>query len=724
MKLMIAEKPSVARAIASVVGADSRGDGYLEGSGWVVTWCRGHLVDLCRPDAYEQWAGAWDLAKLPMLPDPWKWAPAGSDAEERLSLIKELAERPDVTEIVNACDADREGEGIFRRVYEFIQAGKPVKRFWSTSLVDDAVRKDLAGMRPWAEYEGLGLASEGRAKADWLVGMNGTRAYTKVYGSGKALSVGRVQTPVLAMVVDQTRRVEDFVVEPFWRVAVDLGGFEVSSARFDDRGGADALAEKASCARAAVVKRVERKDVKAKAPTLYDLSSLQRDASSRCGLTAEETLKALQSLYEAKLATYPRTDSRYITSDDAAEAAALLPLVSRPGIAGDGVARCFDPERADVSRVVNDAEVSGHGAVLPTTMLVEEAMSRLEGAERSVMTLVCCRLLAAVMEPGVRTHSKIEVEIAGEVFTASGSVVKDASWIAVDDACKDALKGGSTSEDDPSEDRMAIPGDIAEGSELDIVDVSVKEGKTTPPKPFTDATLLSAMEHAGRMVADDELRAAIDDDSSHSGGLGTPATRADTIERIIARGYAERKGRSILATEKGKDLIATVSDSLKTPTLTAKWESQLSEIEHGRGSLDAFLSGIEGYAGRIVREAIDEFDPDLFKEASCGTCPLCGKPVVPSKSGTYFKCVDQRWGKTEDGTFFQAGSCPFTIGKVAGKRLTEKQVASLLSGAKVRVSGLVKKAGGTFSATLVLNRSTGAVDFVKEPGNGNKRKKG
>lgn len=715
MNLVIAEKPSVARAIADAVGARSRKGGYVEGGEWIVTWCHGHLVDLADPDRYEDWAGAWDLGKLPMLPNPWQWAASKEPgAEEQLEIIRGLMGREDVDLVVNACDADREGEGIFRRVYDFLACDKPVKRFWSTSLVEESILADLKRMRDGSEYEGLARAAEGRAKADWLVGLNGTRAYTKAYRADRVLSVGRVQTPVLAMVVERTRKAEAFKPEPFWRVIANLGAFSVGSDRFDEQAGALALAERAKRAGRATIASVERKDVRAKAPCLYDLTSLQRDASTRCGLTADATLKALQSLYEQGLATYPRTDSRFITSDDAGEAARLLPIVSDPGIVGAEAARAFDPARADIGRVADDEKVSGHGAILPTSKLDAGAMGGLKGAERSVMLLVCCRLLAAVMDAGTRTHTRLVADIDGAAFDASGSVVKDASWIAVDEACRRLLRPPAGADDlDADSDSEVIPADVSEGDVLVVCGVEVRDGKTSPPKNYTDATLLSAMENAGRDIEDADLKAAITDDSSHSGGLGTPATRADTIERIIGKGYAERKGRSIVATDKGKQLIDCVAGSLKTPLLTAEWESQLSAIERQGADLGRFLDGIERYTEQVVREAVDTANPAAFQApaAAVGTCPLCGARVVASKSGKSWHCVNQRWEKGADGKFREAGTCTLYIGKVAGKQLTERQVSSLLAGKTVAAKGLRSKAGKAFDAGLRLDEK-GEIRFV------------
>lgn len=710
--LVIAEKPSVAREIAAVVGARKREDGYIEGSGYVVSWCRGHLVDLATPDEYSQWAGPWDISKLPMVPrgEEWVWRPSTEDgAAAQYKVLAKLMERADVDEIVNACDADREGEGIFARIYNLSGCMKPVKRFWSTSLVDTAIRNDLANAKPAREYAGLAAAAEGRAKADWLVGLNATRAYVCLYGA--RLSAGRVQTPVVAMIAERTREAESFTVKDFFSpVAMADRGFALIGDRYETEGEAQRVCGAVAQAGSMSVKSAEYRDERSKAPALYDLTSLQRDASERFGYTADETLATMQSLYEEKLLTYPRTDSRYITSDDAESAEALLGQVAHKDIVGDTAVRAFAAADTDINRVVNDEKVAGHGAVLPTELLTAVAFKKLELKKQNICRLVCLRLLAAVMPPAVKRKVKIVAESAGEELAATSTTVRVASWIAVDNSVK-----RQDSEEGREADAGAIPEGIAVGDVLGVVGTDVRKGKTTPPKLYTDSTLLSAMEHAGRKIEDKALAAALNDDSSHSGGLGTPATRANIIEHVIKLGYVGRKGKSIRCTDKGFALIDTVSDSLKTPLLTAKWEAQLADIEHGEGDLSEFLEGISEYTAKLVREAKDGFDPArrtaLTGEQVVGKCPQCGKPVLAKKHS--YQCSSNKFAKDETtGKWTLAAGCGFSLtGSLCSKRITPAQAKSLLAGKPVVQKGMVSaKSGKTFDATLTMEPD-GRINF-------------
>lgn len=717
MKLIVAEKPSVGRAIAEAVGADRKvGKTHMEGGGYLISWCHGHLVDLVTPDGYAEWSGRWDASKLPMIPPEWKWGVLPA-SEEQFEALRGLMSRPDVNGIVNACDADREGEGIFRRVYALAGCGKPVCRLWSTSLVPEQILRDLEAARPMSDYDGLAGAAEGRAKADWLVGMNASRAYSCLYSA--KISAGRVQTPTLALVVERTRLATAFKSTPFWQVALDLGGFTVFGERRDSKDEADAIAASALNG-VAKVTLCERKQEKNRAPRLYDLTGLQRDASTRAGLTAEQTLSALQALYEAKLATYPRTESQFIGEADRGDAERVLKAVSDPGVSG-AAARAFDMGRADVSRVVDDSKVHGHGAILPTALVTPDAMKQLSGAERQVMQLVCARLLTAVMESATRVRVKIEAECGGRAYAASGSQVTDASWIAVDDAARAMVAGGGE-EADGADDAACqrIPESVSKDDELAVVEAEVKEGKTSPPKPYTDASLLSAMANVGRSIEDRELKAAIEDDSSHSGGLGTPATRAATIEKLIADGYIARKGRTLVATERGYSVIDTVSSTLKSPELTARWELELSRVEKGEADLTGFMDGIEAYTSQIVKEAKEGFDPGklsaLCGAEAVGACPLCGKPVV--RTGGVFQCSSNRFSPAEDGYKLLEG-CGFKLfAKQCKKLLTTAQVKQLLDGKTVHLTGLSKKDGSTFEADAELGDAPyeGWVRFCKRKG--------
>lgn len=708
-RLIVAEKPSVARAIARAVGADREEDGFLEGERDVVTWCRGHLVELSPPDRYPEWAGRWNPDDLPMVPEEWLWEPSEEDgAARQLGIVTSLMGRGDVAELVNACDADREGEGIFRRVLSHAGCPKPALRFWSTALTPEAVERDLAAMRPLSDYDGLADAAEGRAKADWLVGLNATRAYASLYGA--QLTAGRVQTAVLSLVVERTRAARSFEAVPFWLVEADLGGFAAESGRFGSREEAEAAAEKVRAAGTAAVEAAERREERPKAPPPYDLTALQRDAAKRCGLTADETLKALQSLYERGLVTYPRTESRRILESDAEDASRALAQIARPEVAG-AAAEAFDMGRASVRAIIGDSEVSGHGAIVPTRMMDAQAFGRLEGRERRVALLVCCRLLSATMPPAARRRTKIVARAGGVELRASSCETLEASWEAVEDACA-AMLGGESARG-AGRGGAPIPEDVARGGALRLGGVEVKRGETSPPKPYTEDGLLEAMQHAGRLIGDADLRAAIDDDSSHSGGLGTPATRASIIEKIIGRGYAERKGRAIVSTPDGEALVDLVDEGLKSPELTARWERALSLVERGEMPLGDFMSRIECYTREVVAAAKESFDPARTvrrRAEEAGACPRCGSPVV--RTGGVYQCSSNRSRREEDGSWTLTAGCGFKLfPTVAGKKLTGSQVEKLLSGETVRAKGLRSRKGSSFEAGLRLSPG-GEVELV------------
>lgn len=704
VKLVVAEKPSVARAIAACVGANARREGYLEGGGWLVTWCRGHLVDLALPDEYPQWEGEWDEARLPMVPCEWKWRASGEKgAAAQLRAVEPLMRRGDVELVVNACDADREGEGIFRRVYRHAGCAKPVMRFWSTSLTEEAVAKDLAAMRGGSEYDGLGAAAEGRAKADWLVGLNATRAYTCLAGAG--VTAGRAQTPVLAMVAQRTREAAAFEPADFFQaVATCENGLVLESERLDAEEAADRAAAALRAAGAVEVVRAEYKDAKAKAPALFDLTALQRAASERYGMTAERTLSAMQALYEAKLLTYPRTDSRYITTDDLGEARLALAAVACDGVAGREACEALRASGADLAKLANDGKVSGHGAVMPTPRLTATALAGLGEDERNVCRLVATRLVAAVMPPAVRRKAKVEAVCPadGAVYAASSSEVLEESWLAADDASK--RKG--------DDGRPPIPEGICEGGRLALAGAETRRGKTSPPKPYTDSTLLSAMESCGRRMADAELAAAIDDDTTHSGGLGTPATRAETIEGLVRRGYIRRKGKSLEATQAGLAVVDCVDDSLKSAELTARWELELAAVERGEADLNGFLEGIAGYAAAVVDGARAQVTPERAAalRAALGSgpaplegcsCPRCGAQVLLGRKKA--SCSSNRYERGADGCWTLADGCGWEMwAEVARKRLTERQLSAVVRGETAQVKGLRSKAGKTFAAGVRL----------------------
>lgn len=692
--LIIAEKPSVARGIAEAVGAHERKDGFIAGNGYLLSWCHGHIVGLDRPREYPEFSRV-GIDDLPMVPAEWRWH-VSEDGKDQFKVLRKLMASPDVECIVNACDADREGEDIFRRVYEFVGCSKPVKRFWSTSLVPEQVRADLAAAKPQSAYDGLADSARGRAKADWLVGMNASTVLNALYRAG--LSCGRVQTPTLALIVDRTRKSREFKPEPFYQVRIAAHGMSLLGDKLSDKDKAANRADKARGGEVTVTS-VERKREKDKAPKLYDLTSLQRDASDLSGLTAEQTLNALQALYEAKLMTYPRTESRYVMESDLPEVEAVLSKLVHEGLPG----KAFKSAKPDIAKVADDSKVHGHGAVLPTRLVTAAGVAALPDNQRAVALLVCARLVEAVMPDAVKQKAKVVAECNGDAYEASSTEIVEASWLAVHDELKTLIK---LKPDDKEPAAVPIiPADVAQGATYPIEAADVKEGKTTPPKPYTDSTLLAAMEHAGRTIDDVELKAAIDDDTMHSAGLGTPATRASVIEGLLKRGYIVRKGKSLLSTERGEALVDVACPSLKTPLLTAQWELELSKVERGEAALSDFLAGIERYTRDVVSETRRDYDASKAmavsgREVLC-PCPECGAPVTLSKGGGQWQCSASKWDPEQDFKLVSGDGFKLNV-KQFGKKLTLNQARSIASGKPTAVKGLKKKDGSTFDAKLVL----------------------
>lgn len=732
MRLVIAEKHSVAQAIGQALGGMENHDGYITAGGSLISWAQGHLVNLAMPDAYEgeAWADPhWSMESLPIAPTSWKWAVnREKGADKRYRDLVALASRDDVDELVNACDPDREGEAIFRRIMLHAGIRKPAYRLWVASLDEHAIRAAWDSMRPESDYQGLGDAADARAKADWLVGMNASRAHTLAYH--RRLSVGRVQTPTLAMVVDRDMRIENHVPQPFWHVEAPMGDWTLSSERIEDHDFAQRMLVLANSPDFAFqIESVERKREHDVPPRLYDLTGLQKDMSKLHGLTAARTLAALQSLYERKLATYPRTDSRYVTRDDLDMLRSLVSDERADGFI-DPAARPSTP-RLDLT--VNDAKVAGHTAILPTPRVDKGSLEDLGTDERLVLIRVVRRMWEAVGDDHVHDVATVKAiadagwlerhmgqagsELAELRFSSRSDQTVSMGWKAIEQAREQ--------EPDDSKDsgpRNVIPADLAPDATLPPVPQGgcrLEEGRTQPPKPFTEATLLAAMEHASRYVEDKELKAALDDDESHSGGIGTPATRANIIEQLVHAGYMERKGRQLRSTAEGRLLVKVVTPELRDVKLTAQWESMLSAIEHGDGNEDEFL----GRIGRMCAElparvrtmaASDEGVKAVETaraQNSCGPCPRCGKPVV--KTGSIWQCSTNKSRKTEDGRWVQAAGCGFKLfGQVAGKKLTDSMVRRLLAGRKVKASGLKSRAGKTFDAYLLIDRIKGVrLDF-------------
>ena len=678
MKLVIAEKPSVAQSLAAVIGAAARKDGYLEGNGWRVSWCVGHLAGLADADAYNPDYAKWRYDDLPILPEHWQMV-VSKDKKKQFDVLKQLMNAQDVTEVVNACDAGREGELIFRTVYCLAGCTKPMKRLWISSMEDSAIREGFANLRPGADYDGLHQAALCRAKADWLVGINATRLFSVLYH--RTLNIGRVMSPTLALIVQREAEIDTFKPVPFYTVTLELPGFSVSGERMADKAAAQQL--KTACqGAAATVKKVERKDKSEKPPALYDLTTLQRDANRLLGYTAQQTLDYLQNLYEKKLCTYPRTDSRYLTSDMAASLPELVRLTAGalPFAAGMELV-------CNAAQVINDKKVTDHHAVIPTRNLQGADLSGLPVGEKAVLELVALRLLCAVAQPYTFTETAVVVECAGAEFTAKGRAVKQLGWRALDAAYRAGLKNA---EPDKETEDKALP-ELSEGQTLPLSGAAVKEGKTTPPKHFTEDTLLSAMETAGKddMPEDAERK-----------GLGTPATRAGILEKLVSTDFLERKKSKkivqLLPSHDAVSLITVLPEQLQSPLLTAEWEYRLGEIERGELAPEDFMDGISTMLQELVRTyQVIKGTEYLFTPPRevVGKCPRCGGEVA----------------EMQKGFFCQTESCKFAIWKnnkwweLKRKQPTKAIVTALLKDGCVHVTGLYsEKTGKTYDATVML----------------------
>ena len=648
MKLVICEKPSVAKSIASALGVTSRADGCFEGNGLIVSWCVGHLVSPMDAAGYDPGYKKWRYDDLPILPEPFRYVLV-KDKADAFQNLKRLMDREDVTELVNACDAGREGELIFRLVYEMAGCTKPFSRLWISSMEDAAIREGFADLRPGAEYDPLYQSALCRQKADWLIGINATRLFSVLYH--RTLNVGRVQTPTLAILVDRDWKITSFKKEKYHHVRLVLDGAEAVSERITSPEEAETL--RAACAAGpAVCTSVTREQKKEAPPKLYDLTTLQREANRVFGYTAKQTLDYAQSLYEKKLLTYPRTDSRYLTADMAETASAVLHLAAKvPPF--DGCAEFFP----DVTLLVNDGKVSDHHAIIPTLELEKADLSALPVGERNILLLVCRELLCVV-------------------------------WKDIDRIFRASLKEEPEDEAEPA----ALP-DFTEGQLFNRVKAAVTEHFTAPPKAYTEDTLLAAMETAGKddMPEDAERK-----------GLGTPATRAAILEKLVAAGFVERKGKSLIPTKAGINLVTVLPDTLTSPMLTAEWEQKLTGIARGEADPASFMDGISEMTRELVKNYshISEEGQKLFapERETVGLCPRCGKPVYEGKKNFY--CSDR--------------SCQFVLWKddrfwtSRKKELTKKMAGDLLKKGRTSVKGMwSEKKGASYDAVVVLDDTGG-----------------
>ena len=687
MKLIICEKPSVAKSVSSALGAKSRADGFYEGNGLLVSWCVGHLVSPMDAAGYDPGYKKWSYDDLPILPEPFRYvlAPGKEDAFENL---RALMDRPDVDTVVNACDAGREGELIFRLVYEMAGCTKPILRLWISSMEDAAIREGFQNLRPGADYDALYQSALCRQKADWLVGINATRLFSVLYH--RTLNVGRVQTPTLAMLADRDWKITSFKKEKYHHVRLTVGGAEAVSEKIVSP--EDAQAVQAACAgNTAVCTSATREQKKEQPQKLYDLTTLQREANRMFGYTAKQTLDYAQSLYEKKLLTYPRTDSRYLTSDMAETASCILHLAAKvPPF--DGCADFFP----DVEALISDQDVSDHHAIIPTMEMEKADVGALPVGERNLFLLVCCKLLCAAAEPYVYEAFTAAFDCGGHSFTAKGTHVVSGGWWEIDRIFRSFLKEKPADGDGGG----SLP-DFKEGQAFEGVEAAVTEHFTSPPKPYTEDTLLSAMENAGKEDIPDEAERK---------GLGTPATRAAIIEKLVAAGFVERKGKNLIPTKDGINLVTVLPEPLTSPMLTAEWEQQLAGIAKGTADPGGFLDGIRDMVRELVQtySHISEEGQKLFapEKEVIGTCPRCGRPVYEGKKN--FSCSDR--------------SCGFVLWKndrfwtSRKKELTKKMAADLLKKGRTSVRGMwSEKKQTTYDAAVILCDTGGRyIDFKLE----------
>ena len=676
--LIITEKPSVAQAVAKSIGVAGRRDGYLEGNGYLVSWCVGHLVELSAADSYDPRYSRWTREDLPILPEPWRFSVSPA-TKKQFEILKDLMERPDVTELVEATDAGREGELIFRLVYHQAGCKKPFRRLWISSMEDSAIREGMEHLRPGEDYGLLYEAALCRAKADWLVGINGTRLFTTLY-RGKTLNVGRVMTPTLALLAEREQAVSGFKKEKFYTVELDCGSLSVSSRRFPSRTDAEKL-RRTCLGKQAAVQAVNRREKTEKPPKLYDLTTLQREANRMYGYTAQQTLDYIQLLYEKKLATYPRTDSRYLTED----MACMLPELCRE-IAGAFPSASGFRGGVNAALVTDNSKVSDHHAILPTKETARTDLTALPTGEKNILSLISIRLLCAVC-PEKYSYADTEVALLceGETFTVKGRTELSGGWRAVE---RPFLEASGKKTEDKTE-APPLPG-LSEGQILTAEAAALHEGTTSPPKRYTEDSLLSAMENAG-------------------------AEEFAQIEEVVKGGFVERKNKLLIPTKKGMELINVLPDAVKSAKLTADWEEALKEVERGERKPEEFMDGITRMVCGLVesyKDAAADTGSALSGSAkeAVGICPRCGRPVYEGKKSFY--CSGYK----------ASPSCGFALWKdnpyfrSKRKELTKKTAAALLKKGKVKMTGLYSEKKGIFyDATIVMEDTGGKyVNFKLE----------
>ncbi len=662
-------------AYAKVLGAHGRQDGYLEGSGYLISWCVGHLVELAPPSAYGERYVKWNIADLPILPEKWQYLVSAS-TKKQFFVLKKLLHRADVETVVNSCDAGREGELIFRLVYEQAGCRKPVSRLWLSSMEDNAIREGFANLKPSTEYDALYQAALCRERADWMVGINCSRLFSCLYG--RPLAVGRVMTPTLAMTVEREAAIAAFVPEKFYTVALELtSGFVASSRRISEKDAAEKLLAECRKEMVSTIQKITRKEKAENPPPLYDLTTLQRDANRLLGYSAHQTLKYAQSLYEKKLTTYPRTDSCYIADEDEEMLEELAEeLEGFLGITPEDV----DDAVPRTRRTVNREKVADHHAILPTRSMLQADLDALPKGEQHILKLIIARTLMAVSKPFRYLETLLTTECAGEEFTAKGKEILDEGWKAVErKVLADILSR--------KKEFTALP--PVEESECGILNAELKEGQTSPPKHFTEDTLLHSMETASAesMPEDAERQ-----------GIGTPATRAATIEKLVEKGFLERKGdkktKVLLPTNKGKALITVMPEEIQSADMTADWETKLLRVERGEMEPETFMTEINDMISSLVNttEAVKGASA-LMKNKVIGVCPNCDKSVVEREKGYFCENRECRFVLWKDNAFF----------KRLGKRMDAHVADKLLRDGRVRLKDCRSAKGKSYNATVLLS---------------------
>ena len=669
--LVIAEKPSVSKSIAKVIGAYRQEDGYLEGGNCVVSWCLGHLAEYAAPEHYDERYENWRFEDLPILPVEWKLL-VHNTKKPQFNVLRKLLRSKKFDYVVNACDAGREGEAIFRRVYALAGSKLPIKRLWISSMEDAAIQQGFENLKDGVAYDNLFAASECRAKADWLIGMNGTRAFTKKYG--RKQTIGRVQTPTLAMLTERQTKIQNFVKEPYYKVELSGAGVVAVSEQMGREQDADTM--QAACdGQCAVVGSIERKRVEKKPPKLYDLTTLQREANRYYGLPASQTLQAAQELYEEKLVTYPRTDSQFVTED-------MRKTVESLVLALDG-------QTVDVSCVINNNKVTDHHAILPTMQGAKCNKEKLSETKQKILSIIIWKLVQAVQPPFIYEDVLVTVCCQGQNFTAK---------------YKDVLQPGYTAKPvplvEPEKNKDAsLPNDLEQGMVIPVVRAEKKQGFTSPPKVYTEDTLLSAMETAGNKEFEKD---------TEKKGLGTPATRAAILEKLVSSGYVQRKGKQMIPTEDGVAAIHNIPDYLKSASMTAEWENDLLRMERGEIKPHDFMQGIHGLLDRMLadlRQIPTVAAAPHHNKVSVGSCPVCGNPVHESKLS--FCCADR--------------SCKFALWKESRylanmrKTLDKKMAVDLLKKGRTHVKDFYSvKKDKTFAADLVMRVEEGRAQYSLE----------